>query len=215
MVAFYERDPGAPRLPPASSSPWTRVFTRGVEGGEAWSTPSSSSSSSSSSSAASSSSSASSSSPLPSDLYKCGRVENAAAVVPVEPVIEKIGKSNGKESKMEGKETETKRERKRKRQSGGGGSSGGARLSLLSPSVFSYFEALNSGLTLTRRGVCSLNCGGKCESCKGLGGGGGGGGGGRGGGGGGGEAEREQEEQQQQEEQGQLFCVPCKPSSST
>ena len=37
---------------------------------------------------------------------------------------------------------------------------------LLEDDVFTYFEALNSGLVLSEKDVCSLNCGGTCNLCK-------------------------------------------------
>ena len=226
MVAFYEKDPLAPRLP--ADKPWTKLFTRSV------------------------SSSSSSSSP---GQEKCARVVNADAVVAVEPVVEKIGGSKGlvgkeegekktkKKRKREGEGEEEKKKKKKKKERR-------AKMSLLSPLVFSPAFALNSGLTLTRRGVvsmiplsllsslssllsslfslthlslqCSLNCGGKCESCKAsssssssssssassV----------------GGEGEGEEEEDgkgetmvapRQQQGGQELFCLPCPPSSSS
>ena len=44
-------------------------------------------------------------------------------------------------------------------------------LDLLDDSCFASFGALNSGLVIAKRGVCSLNCGGKCEVCRQSGGG--------------------------------------------
>jgi hypothetical protein len=39
---------------------------------------------------------------------------------------------------------------------------------LLDDDVFTYFEALNSGLVLSEKGICSLNCGGTCAMCSQL-----------------------------------------------
>jgi hypothetical protein len=37
---------------------------------------------------------------------------------------------------------------------------------LLEDNVFTYFEALNSGLVLSGKAICSLNCGGTCVMCR-------------------------------------------------
>jgi hypothetical protein len=39
-------------------------------------------------------------------------------------------------------------------------------IDLLDDDVFTYFEALNSGLVLSGKGICSLNCGGACAMCR-------------------------------------------------
>ena len=41
-----------------------------------------------------------------------------------------------------------------------------ASISLLDDRMFAQFDALNSGLLLTENGVCSLNCGGTCDTCS-------------------------------------------------
>ena len=37
---------------------------------------------------------------------------------------------------------------------------------ILDEECFTSFGALNSGLVISKKGVCSLNCGGKCELCR-------------------------------------------------
>ncbi|GMH47382.1 hypothetical protein TL16_g00050 [Triparma laevis f. inornata] len=39
-------------------------------------------------------------------------------------------------------------------------------IDLLDDEIFTFFGALNSGLVIAKKGVCSLNCGGKCEVCR-------------------------------------------------
>ena len=77
---------------------------------------------------------------------------NIKAVVHVEPVVDVL------DSRPEETLTAKQRNELRRRVRRG--------VDLLDDRVFTYFEALNSGLVLSEKGICSLNCGGTCALCS-------------------------------------------------
>jgi hypothetical protein len=152
MIAFWKDDPRAPPPPPALSQSksdssgdipvlqWPRLFTQPIEESKKRKTA-----------------------PTDGDRDSDGRrtnhkpVLNNEAVLLVDPVVEVLPTQPEAEGAGGGGDKKESRDRRRIVKRG---------VDLLEEEVFTYFEALNSGLVLSGKGICSLNCGGTCAMCK-------------------------------------------------